>query len=213
MQKILPRLDSSKAPESWKVFVGRGRPFSWVLTSCCHGSPLPPPCVSTSEGTGAFPGSDIYRMVEQVNDQLKDSVIKILEEERWVLRQCVARAVELRNSALALGFLPSEGGCPTSATLCCKEAFWPPGRERKAGGGPRGVEASRDYFSSVSIVGEGACWGLTQRQTRSCWSLFLCLSLPATAAPFRDGSASTTGSTSLATRATWRDSAAKFSSE
>lgn len=35
-----------------------------------------------SEGTGAFPGSDIYRMVEQVDGQLKDSVTKVLEEER-----------------------------------------------------------------------------------------------------------------------------------
>ncbi|XP_066496782.1 hexosaminidase D-like isoform X1 [Tiliqua scincoides] len=36
---------------------------------------------STCEGNGAFPGSDIYRMVEQVNDQLKDSVVKVLEQE------------------------------------------------------------------------------------------------------------------------------------
>ncbi|KAM3826749.1 hexosaminidase D-like isoform 2-T3 [Vipera latastei] len=36
---------------------------------------------STCEGTGAFPGSDIYRMVEQVDGQLKDSVTKVLEEE------------------------------------------------------------------------------------------------------------------------------------
>ncbi|XP_078237549.1 hexosaminidase D [Pogona vitticeps] len=36
---------------------------------------------STCDGNGAFPGSDIYRMVEQVNSQLKDSVVKILEEE------------------------------------------------------------------------------------------------------------------------------------
>ncbi|KAG8145421.1 putative Hexosaminidase D-like protein, partial [Naja naja] len=32
-------------------------------------------------GTGAFPGSDIYRMVEQVDGQLKDSVSKVLEDE------------------------------------------------------------------------------------------------------------------------------------
>ncbi|KAM6424536.1 hexosaminidase D-like isoform 1-T3 [Liasis olivaceus] len=36
---------------------------------------------NTCEGTGAFPGSDIYRMVEQVDGQLKDSVAKVLEEE------------------------------------------------------------------------------------------------------------------------------------
>ncbi|XP_060116864.1 hexosaminidase D-like [Heteronotia binoei] len=36
---------------------------------------------STCVGNGAFPGSDIYRMVEQVNNQLKDSVVKVLEEE------------------------------------------------------------------------------------------------------------------------------------
>ncbi|XP_053131660.1 hexosaminidase D-like isoform X2 [Hemicordylus capensis] len=36
---------------------------------------------STCEGNGAFPGADIYRMVEQVNGQLKDSVIKVLDEE------------------------------------------------------------------------------------------------------------------------------------
>ncbi|KAJ7306092.1 hypothetical protein JRQ81_010458 [Phrynocephalus forsythii] len=35
----------------------------------------------TCEGSGAFPGSEIYRMVEQVNSQLRDSVIKVLEEE------------------------------------------------------------------------------------------------------------------------------------
>ncbi|KAH0631731.1 hypothetical protein JD844_019483 [Phrynosoma platyrhinos] len=35
----------------------------------------------TCEGNGAFPGSDIYRMVEQVNGQLRDSVVKVLEEE------------------------------------------------------------------------------------------------------------------------------------
>ncbi|XP_048351549.1 hexosaminidase D-like isoform X2 [Sphaerodactylus townsendi] len=36
---------------------------------------------STCVGSGAFPGLDIYRMVEQVNSQLKDSVLKVLEEE------------------------------------------------------------------------------------------------------------------------------------
>ncbi|XP_054848597.1 hexosaminidase D-like [Eublepharis macularius] len=36
---------------------------------------------STCAGNGAFPGSDIYRMVEQVNGQLKDAVTKVLEEE------------------------------------------------------------------------------------------------------------------------------------
>ncbi|XP_062820751.1 hexosaminidase D [Anolis carolinensis] len=35
----------------------------------------------TCEGNGAFPGSEIYRMVEQVNGQLKDSVVKVLDEE------------------------------------------------------------------------------------------------------------------------------------
>uniref|UniRef100_A0A2D4HLM0 Hexosaminidase D n=1 Tax=Micrurus lemniscatus lemniscatus TaxID=129467 RepID=A0A2D4HLM0_MICLE len=36
---------------------------------------------NTCEGTGVFPGSDIYRMVEQVDGQLKDSVNKVLEDE------------------------------------------------------------------------------------------------------------------------------------
>ncbi|XP_058013037.1 hexosaminidase D-like isoform X1 [Ahaetulla prasina] len=36
---------------------------------------------NTCEGTGTFPGSDIYRMVEQVDGQLKDSVSKVLEDE------------------------------------------------------------------------------------------------------------------------------------
>ncbi|XP_070811149.1 hexosaminidase D-like isoform X1 [Pituophis catenifer annectens] len=37
---------------------------------------------NTCEGTGTFPGSDLYRMVEQVDSQLKDSVSKVLEDER-----------------------------------------------------------------------------------------------------------------------------------
>ncbi|XP_067390290.1 hexosaminidase D-like [Emydura macquarii macquarii] len=36
---------------------------------------------STCEGNGAFPGSEIYRMVEQINGQLKESIVKVLEEE------------------------------------------------------------------------------------------------------------------------------------
>ncbi|XP_013920231.1 PREDICTED: hexosaminidase D-like isoform X2 [Thamnophis sirtalis] len=36
---------------------------------------------NTCEGTGAFPGADIYRLVEQVDGQLKDSVSKVLEDE------------------------------------------------------------------------------------------------------------------------------------
>ncbi|XP_038618690.1 hexosaminidase D-like, partial [Tachyglossus aculeatus] len=36
---------------------------------------------STCEGTGSFPGSEIYHMVEQVNVQLKEKVLKVLEEE------------------------------------------------------------------------------------------------------------------------------------
>ncbi|NXF40927.1 HEXDC Hexosaminidase, partial [Nyctibius bracteatus] len=36
---------------------------------------------STCEGQGAFPGVEIYHLVEQVNGHLKDSVLKALEEE------------------------------------------------------------------------------------------------------------------------------------
>ncbi|XP_044308512.1 hexosaminidase D-like [Varanus komodoensis] len=36
---------------------------------------------STCDGSGTFPGSEIYRMVEQVSGQLRDSVAKVLEEE------------------------------------------------------------------------------------------------------------------------------------
>ncbi|NXP18704.1 HEXDC Hexosaminidase, partial [Scytalopus superciliaris] len=36
---------------------------------------------STCEGRGAFPGVDIYHMVEQVNGHLKESILKTLEEE------------------------------------------------------------------------------------------------------------------------------------
>ncbi|NXJ84022.1 HEXDC Hexosaminidase, partial [Trogon melanurus] len=36
---------------------------------------------STCEGRGAFPGAEIYHMVEQVNGHLKESVLKFLEEE------------------------------------------------------------------------------------------------------------------------------------
>ncbi|NXI61256.1 HEXDC Hexosaminidase, partial [Anseranas semipalmata] len=36
---------------------------------------------STCEGRGAFPGVEIYRMVEQVNGHLKESIMKALEEE------------------------------------------------------------------------------------------------------------------------------------
>lgn len=35
-----------------------------------------------SEGRGAFPGVEIYHMVEQVNGHLKESILKALEEER-----------------------------------------------------------------------------------------------------------------------------------
>ncbi|KFP89086.1 Hexosaminidase D, partial [Apaloderma vittatum] len=37
--------------------------------------------VFCSEGRGAFPGAEIYHMVEQVNGHLKESVLKFLEEE------------------------------------------------------------------------------------------------------------------------------------
>ncbi|XP_025959710.2 hexosaminidase D-like isoform X2 [Dromaius novaehollandiae] len=37
---------------------------------------------STCEGTGTFPGAELYRMVERVNSHLKESVVKVLEEER-----------------------------------------------------------------------------------------------------------------------------------
>ncbi|NXF52971.1 HEXDC Hexosaminidase, partial [Oceanites oceanicus] len=36
---------------------------------------------STCEGRGAFPGAEIYHMVEQVNGHLKESILKALEEE------------------------------------------------------------------------------------------------------------------------------------
>ncbi|NXG02742.1 HEXDC Hexosaminidase, partial [Sakesphorus luctuosus] len=36
---------------------------------------------STCEGSGAFPGVEIYHMVEQVNGHLKESILKALEEE------------------------------------------------------------------------------------------------------------------------------------
>ncbi|NXN44077.1 HEXDC Hexosaminidase, partial [Rhinoptilus africanus] len=36
---------------------------------------------STCEGRGAFPGTEIYHMVEQVNGHLKESILKALEEE------------------------------------------------------------------------------------------------------------------------------------
>ncbi|NXS54176.1 HEXDC Hexosaminidase, partial [Brachypteracias leptosomus] len=36
---------------------------------------------STCEGRGAFPGAEIYHMVEQVNGHLKESILKTLEEE------------------------------------------------------------------------------------------------------------------------------------
>ncbi|NWX94518.1 HEXDC Hexosaminidase, partial [Nothoprocta pentlandii] len=39
---------------------------------------------STCEGNGAFPGAQIYRLVEQVNGHLKESVAKVLEEESAV---------------------------------------------------------------------------------------------------------------------------------
>lgn len=35
-----------------------------------------------SEGRGVFPGAEIYHMVQQVNDHLKESILKALEEER-----------------------------------------------------------------------------------------------------------------------------------
>lgn len=40
------------------------------------------PLLSPSEGRGAFPGVEIYHMVEQVNGHLKESILKALEEER-----------------------------------------------------------------------------------------------------------------------------------
>ncbi|NXK44581.1 HEXDC Hexosaminidase, partial [Chauna torquata] len=36
---------------------------------------------STCEGRGAFPGAEIYHMVEQVNSHLKESIMRALEEE------------------------------------------------------------------------------------------------------------------------------------
>ncbi|XP_068764878.1 hexosaminidase D-like [Struthio camelus] len=39
---------------------------------------------SRCEGNGAFPGAEVYRMVEQVNNHLKESVVKVLEEESAV---------------------------------------------------------------------------------------------------------------------------------
>ncbi|NWH66136.1 HEXDC Hexosaminidase, partial [Geococcyx californianus] len=39
---------------------------------------------STCEGRGAFPGAEIYHMVEQVNGHLKESILKALEEESAV---------------------------------------------------------------------------------------------------------------------------------
>ncbi|NWI34215.1 HEXDC Hexosaminidase, partial [Sula dactylatra] len=39
---------------------------------------------STCEGRGAFPGAEIYHMVEQVNGHLKESILKVLEEESAV---------------------------------------------------------------------------------------------------------------------------------
>ncbi|NWU57739.1 HEXDC Hexosaminidase, partial [Dromas ardeola] len=36
---------------------------------------------STCEGRGAFPGAEIYHMVEQVNGHLRESILKALEEE------------------------------------------------------------------------------------------------------------------------------------
>ncbi|KAM9292177.1 hexosaminidase D-like [Morus bassanus] len=39
---------------------------------------------STCEGRGVFPGAEIYHMVEQVNGHLKESILKVLEEESAV---------------------------------------------------------------------------------------------------------------------------------
>ncbi|NWR81073.1 HEXDC Hexosaminidase, partial [Centropus unirufus] len=39
---------------------------------------------SMCEGRGAFPGAEIYHMVEQVNGHLKESVLKTLEEESGI---------------------------------------------------------------------------------------------------------------------------------
>lgn len=50
------------------------RATCWALTS--------PPRFPRSEGRGAFPGVEIYHMVEQVNGHLKESIQKALEEER-----------------------------------------------------------------------------------------------------------------------------------
>ncbi|NXP72305.1 HEXDC Hexosaminidase, partial [Ramphastos sulfuratus] len=36
---------------------------------------------STCEGRGVFPGAEVYHMVQQVNDHLKESILKALEEE------------------------------------------------------------------------------------------------------------------------------------
>uniref|UniRef100_A0A8C5UFP6 beta-N-acetylhexosaminidase n=1 Tax=Malurus cyaneus samueli TaxID=2593467 RepID=A0A8C5UFP6_9PASS len=50
-----------------------------VLAPCVLGPHLPLPF--PSEGRGAFPGVEIYHMVEQVNGHLKESILKTLEEE------------------------------------------------------------------------------------------------------------------------------------
>lgn len=61
---------------------GFGDLLPWWYQELSHGSHLLLLCVSPSEGNGAFPGSEIYRMVEQINGQLKESTAKVLEEER-----------------------------------------------------------------------------------------------------------------------------------
>uniref|UniRef100_A0A8C5UMC2 beta-N-acetylhexosaminidase n=1 Tax=Malurus cyaneus samueli TaxID=2593467 RepID=A0A8C5UMC2_9PASS len=54
--------------------------FTQPSAPCVLGPHLPLPF--PSEGRGAFPGVEIYHMVEQVNGHLKESILKTLEEER-----------------------------------------------------------------------------------------------------------------------------------
>lgn len=55
-------------------------PGCWASPRAGPSPSLPVPF--PSEGRGAFPGVEIYHMVEQVNGHLKESILKALEEER-----------------------------------------------------------------------------------------------------------------------------------
>ncbi|KAI6076616.1 Hexosaminidase D-like isoform X1 [Aix galericulata] len=54
----------------------------WCRATCC--ALTSPPRFPRSEGRGAFPGVEIYHMVEQVNGHLKESIQKALEEESGI---------------------------------------------------------------------------------------------------------------------------------